>query len=162
MVNQSLTCQWCKTEQRHVSCRWRNGQTPHPELSCPPDAYCTSAPSPEGWNGNENIEHGDVSHKEFADLVIFEPSEAVRTEDKPIFSRGALDERDRDTQPPLPDELVIGCSRPSLLPLGGAVKPNEVWVVGVHVGQLYLNHQLQLQREREGQCVCERGGQCGR
>ena len=83
-------------------------------------------------------------------LIVLEPVEAVRAEDEPVLSGGSLDEGDRDTEPPLADQLVAGGPSSSLLVLGGPVEPNEVWMVCVHIGQLYLNHQLQLrQRERE-------------
>ena len=86
-----------------------------------------------------------------ADLVVFVPGEAVRTEDKPILPRGALDQGHRYAQPALPDQLVSSCSCcPSSLFLpSSTVKSNEVWMVGIHVRQFDLNHQLQLPRERE-------------
>ena len=92
-------------------------------------------------------------------LAVFEPGEAVRAEDEPVLPRGALDERDRDAQPALPDELVPRSPGPALpVGLGGAVKPDEVWVVGVHVGQLNLDHQLQLHGGKERRGGERRGG----
>ena len=39
---------------------------------------------------------------------------------------------------------MAGSPGASLFGLGGSVEANEVRVVGVHVGELYLHHQLQL------------------
>lgn len=123
-------------------------------------------------------------------LIILVPSEALRGENKPVFSRAAFDEGDMETQPAFPDDLVTqGLGGPlGVFTLGGSatgggqyieyysisgggyyieyqnylqvqyrnvkvltvtlsnvpVKADEVRMVGVHVGQLNLYHQLQL------------------
>ena len=97
--------------------------------------------------GNGNMWYGVWKHGNGTHLVVLVPGEAVRAEDKPVFPGGAFDERDWDTEPAFPDELVSGSSGSSLLALGGPVKPNEVRMVGVHVRQLDLDHQLQLGEE---------------
>ena len=43
---EELTFQWCRREQRCISCRWRTLMPLRPSLSCPPASTCTSAPSP--------------------------------------------------------------------------------------------------------------------
>ena len=83
-------------------------------------------------------------------LVVLKPVEAVRAQDKPVFSRGAFDQRNRYAEPAFPDELVSGSPSPCpAIPFRGPVKPDEIGMVGVHVGQLNFQHQLQLPNQRK-------------